>query len=192
MHEHKWHYQDENERRKWQDPESILNRIGLKVGQTLIDIGCGEGFFALPAARIVGPGGLIYASDISSEALDALQKKAEAEKLVNIRITSGAAEELVSCEKCADIVFLGMVLHDFKDPEAVLNKTAKMLKAGGKLVDLDWKKVATPIGPPTEIRFDQNYASQMIKKAGFRIERIEDNGLYHYIIMGVPFASGKN
>ena len=52
-----WHFYDETERRTWQNPEEILTAIGLKAGQTLIDIGCGEGFFTLPAARIVGPNG---------------------------------------------------------------------------------------------------------------------------------------
>ena len=108
--QHKWHYQDESERRKWQNPESILKRIGLKTGQTLVDIGCGEGFFALPAARIVGRAGLIYAGDISTEALETLQRKAEIEKLENILISAGAAEELTMCEGCADIVFMPIAI----------------------------------------------------------------------------------
>jgi len=192
LQQHKWHYQDENERRKWQNPESILKRFGLKAGQTLVDIGCGEGFFALPAARIVGPAGLIYASDISTEALEMLQKKAESEKLKNIHISAGAAEELSICERCADMVFLGMVLHDFKDPTAVLNRAVKMLKIGGKLIDLDWKKVVTSIGPPVNIRFDEALASRMIEQAGFKIEWVEDSGQYHYIIASVLPRSSEN
>ena len=190
--QHKWHYQDESERRKWQNPESILKRIGLKTGQTLVDIGCGEGFFALPAARIVGRAGLIYAGDISTEALETLQRKAEIEKLENILISAGAAEELTMCEGCADVVFMGMVLHDFKDPAAVLKKALKMLKTRGTLIDLDWKKVTTPIGPPLNIRFDEGLASQMIQQAGFKVQWVEDNGQYHYIVAAVPSHSSEN
>ena len=50
---------DDHERRKWQNPEAILSSIGLRPGFTLIDIGCGSGFFALPAAKIVGKKGKV-------------------------------------------------------------------------------------------------------------------------------------
>jgi ubiquinone/menaquinone biosynthesis C-methylase UbiE len=192
VHEHKWHYQDEKERRQWQDPEAILRRSGLKAGQTLADIGCGDGFFTLPAARMAGPTGLIYASDINSEALKELQRKADAEKLLNIRVREGAAEDLLLCEKCADIVFLGMVLHDFRDPAAVLKQALKTLKPTGRLINLDWEKAAEPIGPPMGIRFDRSLAAQMIEQAGFKVEWVEDSGQYHYLIAAIPFARSGN
>jgi cyclopropane fatty-acyl-phospholipid synthase-like methyltransferase len=50
---HSIHHGDETERRKWQNPEAILSEIGLKSGQTFVDIGCGDGSFAIPAARLV-------------------------------------------------------------------------------------------------------------------------------------------
>ena len=56
---------DEQERRKWQNPENILDGIGLHPGMTFIDIGCGQGFFTIPAAKIVGDSGKVYASDIN-------------------------------------------------------------------------------------------------------------------------------
>ena len=49
----------------------------------------------------------------------------------------GRAEDTIFCEACADIVFFGMVLHDFSDPVKVLLNTGRMLKATGRLVDLD-------------------------------------------------------
>ncbi len=52
------------ERRKMQNPESILIDIGLKPGMIFVDIGCGDGYFALPAARMVGPEGKVIAIDI--------------------------------------------------------------------------------------------------------------------------------
>jgi cyclopropane fatty-acyl-phospholipid synthase-like methyltransferase len=48
---------DDPERKEWQDPELILPAIGLGEGMTFVDAGCGEGYFALPAARRVGPRG---------------------------------------------------------------------------------------------------------------------------------------
>jgi cyclopropane fatty-acyl-phospholipid synthase-like methyltransferase len=47
-----WHYSNEEERRNG-TPEAILTEIGLKAGMTFLDIGCGDGFFALPSAEMV-------------------------------------------------------------------------------------------------------------------------------------------
>jgi ubiquinone/menaquinone biosynthesis C-methylase UbiE len=69
---------DEQERRKWQNPEDILSEIGLLHGMTFTDIGCGQGFFTVPAAKIVGNGGKIYASDISQVNIQKLREKVDA------------------------------------------------------------------------------------------------------------------
>jgi len=74
--------------------------------------GCGDGFFTLPAARLVGEKGSVYAVDEDSDAVDRLNRKAALEGLTNIRSKAAGAEETVLCEACADIVFFGIVLHD--------------------------------------------------------------------------------
>jgi ubiquinone/menaquinone biosynthesis C-methylase UbiE len=47
----------DTDRLRWQNPKAILDRIGLKLSSTFVDLGCGEGFFAIPAAQIVGKNG---------------------------------------------------------------------------------------------------------------------------------------
>ena len=180
---HGFPHMDESERRKWQDPEAILAEIGLKPGDTFVDIGCGEGFFALPAARVVGKKGTVYGVDIDRGAIERLKLSANKQALKNLILTVGEAETAVFCDRCADIAFLGIDLHDFSDPSAVLNNARKMLKPGGKLVDLDWKKEPSPFGPPLEIRFDEAKAKSLIENAGFRVESIKPNGVYHYLII---------
>ena len=72
---------DDPERRQWQDPEQILSSIGVEPGMVFIDIGCGDGYFALPAARKVGPRGKVYANDIDPGAIERLRIQAEKEGL---------------------------------------------------------------------------------------------------------------
>ncbi len=98
------------ERRKYQNPEAILQQIGLKPGMTVVDMGCGGGFFALPAARIVGKKGKLYASDINSEGIDDLRRLAGEDGLANIEFSIGQAEDLVLGREHADIVFFGLVV----------------------------------------------------------------------------------
>lgn len=182
MHSHK-RYHDEAERRQWQEPEPILKTIGMGPGKKMADIGCGSGFFALPAARMAGSSGAVYGVDADAGALKELREKAEREGLTNIFLFSGDAEGIVPCEGCADIVFFGICLHDFKDPGQVLVNAKRILNKGGLLADLDWKKKPTSRGPPQEIRFDEAKASALIEAAGFTIESVEDPGPDHYLIL---------
>jgi ubiquinone/menaquinone biosynthesis C-methylase UbiE len=173
-------------RRAWQNPEAILAQIELRPGSVFVDVGCGDGFFALPAARLVGKMGRVYGIDIDADAIEMLRRKASEEGLGNLDLKVGEAEETLPCEACADIVFFGIDLHDFRDPFKVLINARKMLKHDGRLVDLDWKKEPTELGPPMRIRFSQDQAAGLIVKAGFKIESTTEAGPYHYLIMARP------
>lgn len=179
-------FHDEKERRRWQNPEAVLRDIGLSPGFTLVDVGCGDGFFALPAARFVGEKGIVYALDGNDDAIDRLNKKAVMQGLRNLRCEVGEAEETVLCEGCADVVFFGIVFHDFEDPVKVLMNAKRMLKATGRLVDLDWKKESMELGPPLGIRFSEEEAVRLIESVGFRVETVKETGRFHYVIIAKP------
>jgi ubiquinone/menaquinone biosynthesis C-methylase UbiE len=186
MHGSKRYRFDDETRKKWQDPEEILRRIGLLPGMVFVDVGCGEGFFSVPASRIVGHRGRIYAFDINAEEIGRLEETAEREGLGNIVARVGEAEKTILFEAEADMVFLGIDLHDFADPAQVLHNAGKMIKPTGRLVDLDWKKDQMDMGPPFHIRFDEAKASRLISEAGFTVEAVTESGPYHYIIIAKP------
>jgi ubiquinone/menaquinone biosynthesis C-methylase UbiE len=184
----KWHFIDETTRREWQNPEAVLHILGLNPGFIFVDLGCGDGFFALPAARLVGSAGKVYGIDISSQAIDRIRRKAENEGLSNLELITGKAEETVPCSSCADIVFFGDVLHDFQDPTRVVSNARRIVKPNGKLANLDWKKTPTDIGPPNAIRFDEATAISLIESAGFKVESVSKSGKYHYLITANPVS----
>ena len=150
------------------------------------DIGCGSGFFSLPASRIVGERGRVYAVDMDERAISELAAAAEAENLSNVITMVGPAERLVPCVTCADIVFFGINLHDFEDPSLVLRNARATVKPGGRLVDLDWKKEEMELGPPVTVRFDEEKAGSLIREAGFRLDSVPEVGPYHYMLIAVP------
>jgi ubiquinone/menaquinone biosynthesis C-methylase UbiE len=174
---------DDHDRRKWQNPEAILSSIGLKSSFTFIDMGCGDGFFALPAARIVGKKGKVYGLDTNAESIARLKEQASREGLKNLYLTIGRAEETIICKSCADIIFVGMALHDFQDPSKVLENATSMARPTGRLVNLDWKKEPMELGPPLRIRFSQEMAVRLIEGAGFTVETVRDSGPYHYLVI---------
>lgn len=181
-----FHYHDEEDRRTWQNPEKILAAIGLRPGMTLIDVGCGEGFFALPAARMVGAGGKVIGIDRSEGAVSRMLARAAGEGLANIQGIAAMAEETVACTGCADIVFFGIDLHDFDNPRRVLANARRMIRPGGVLADLDWRKEETPFGPPIAIRFTEEKAADMVREAGFDIVRVEPLEPWFYEVIARP------
>lgn len=179
----KTHVYDEEGRRKWQNANAILTEIGLRPGVTFIDVGCGEGFFALPAARLVGAGGRVYGLDVNPQVIERLEERATREGMSNLRLKVGKAEDVVLCEACADFVFFGIVLHDFDEPAKVLANAARMLNPEGRLVDLDWKKKPMEFGPPLQIRFSEKEATHLIEAGGFKVQTAKEIGPYHYLVI---------
>jgi ubiquinone/menaquinone biosynthesis C-methylase UbiE len=175
------------ERRLWQDAPAILSQIGLKPGDTMADIGSGDGYFSIPAARIVGESGKIYSLDVSAEAISELKAAASIAGLTNIQTAVGEAENTPLCRGCADVVLMANVLHDFNDPVAALKNVRLMLKPGGKLADLDWKKDKDQMhGPPFAKRFDQEKAAALLKEAGFKVMSSALVGPFHYLLIAAP------
>lgn len=187
-------FHDDEERRRWQNPEEMLSAIGVTPGSVFMDIGCGSGFFTVPAARLVDNHGKVYALDRSRNAVARLKERAATEGLRNLVAEVGMAEDRIFCQACADIVFFGIVLHDFDDPDKVLLNAGKMLKTAGRLVDLDWKKEPMELGPPLDVRFSEQQAIRRIRGAGFQIDSVQDSGLYHYLIVAThrQVGSSKN
>jgi ubiquinone/menaquinone biosynthesis C-methylase UbiE len=133
------------------------------------------------AAKKVGPKGRVYAVDVDGSRIELLEDKADAQGLENIVAVVGRAEDTLFCVGCADVVFFSMDLHDFDDPEKVLANAKTMLKPGGKIVDVDWKKMQMDFGPPYEVRFSEQKATEMLHNIGFTVE-VAEAGPYHYTV----------
>jgi ubiquinone/menaquinone biosynthesis C-methylase UbiE len=122
---------------KWRDryrnpAKKRLDRLGIKEGQTVLDFGCGIGSFSIPAARLVGERGKVYALDIHPLAIEAVEKKVRKEGLNNIEIIhsdrdTGLADESV------DVILPYTVLHEVKDKQALLEELHRVLKPDGFL-----------------------------------------------------------
>ena len=76
-------------RKRWNEwlrshVEEVLPEIGVKESQTILDFGCGTGLYAIPAARLVGKRGKIYALDKNAGALETLKESVRKEGLENV------------------------------------------------------------------------------------------------------------
>lgn len=120
--------------KRWLDKNAseFLAEIGVNEGRVVLDFGCGSGTYTIPAAKLVGEGGRVYALDISRRALDRMEEKAEQEGLKNIvRIEASGDEEISLEDKTIDLMLLIDVLYEIDDREALFEEACRILKPGG-------------------------------------------------------------
>jgi len=163
------HGKNFEEREKILPPRQILTDFGLRAGRRLADLGCGYGFFALPAAEIVGPGGLVAAVDINGKALAELQKRALAGNLhETIRTYQAEGTSVPLPDKHVEIALIANVLHELGDPPAYLREAHRILVDGGQLWVIEWQKNGTlTMGPPPADRKSVEEWAALIREAGF-------------------------
>jgi len=119
-------------RDRLRSPARILQKAGIGVGMTVLDFGCGPGSFSLAAARLVGPGGQVFAVDIHPLAVKSVRKSAERRGIENLRTISEIGSAAVPDGR-VDIVLIYDVLHDLGDVDQTLADIHRILKPGGRL-----------------------------------------------------------
>jgi ubiquinone/menaquinone biosynthesis C-methylase UbiE len=92
----------------------ILEKACIKRGKTVLDFGCGSGTYTIPAAKIVGEKGIVYALDKDKKVLDKLMQKAESAGLGNIkRIDTSGELKIPLPDESVDVVLLYDVFHSY-------------------------------------------------------------------------------
>ena len=125
--------------KRWLREEGMvfLADIGIKKGQRVLDFGCGAGHYTIPAARVVGRDGEVFALDKDREALNQLEQTARSEGLKNIVPIVGQWEELKIHlqDESIDAMLLYDVLHymELKKRKRVYENGHRILKKGAIL-----------------------------------------------------------
>ena len=133
------------------DPKKVLQYCGVKPGMNLADLGCGpNGYFAIPMAKMIGPGSKVYAIDIIKASLESLESKADLIGLSNI-ITVWSNLEKVGAANVPrgtiEMSFIVNTLNQSNQHREILIETASLLKPNGKIVIIDWDKNTGGGGP---------------------------------------------
>ncbi len=118
-----------------QPPKKIVGPY-IAEGDTVIDLGCGPGFFTLPMAELAGNAGHVIAVDLQSEMLAKIRKKLDGSPLKNrITLHRCRADSLNLDESVrADFVLAYYMIHETPDQPAFFKAIKKILKPGGKVL----------------------------------------------------------
>jgi len=124
----------DNPLRRWLgDPIKTLKTVGLKPGLKVVEVGCGPGFFTIPAAEIVGNKGFVYAVDVHPRAIERVKKKIERKGIKNVRpMLTNASNTGLSAESI-DLVFMFGLPYIVGGQGNVISEMCRILKPGGIL-----------------------------------------------------------
>lgn len=158
-------------RETWQPPERIMDVIGVKPGMKIGEAGAGRCYLTFPLARRVGSGGIVFANDISTSALNVIKERVAREELGNIRIVAGEVEDPLFPEKNLDMVIMVYVLHEVERPKPFLKNIHKYLKQGGLLVIIERNTNEDRTHFPSFMTKKQIF--ETVDKTEYELDRIE-------------------
>lgn len=161
--------------------------LPVKTGSIALDLACGSGVYSMFLSDIVGDPGLVYAVDLWKEGLQILGKEIEDKNITNILpMLNDATKEIEIDYHSVDVCLMATVLHDFEEMNksgAVLKQVKTILKPGGHLAVIEFKKIDSPPGPPKKIRLSEDETERMVTGYGFRKVKAIDIGDYNYLML---------
>jgi ubiquinone/menaquinone biosynthesis C-methylase UbiE len=171
---------DSSDRQKFLNPDIILEKAGLNDDTVLADLGCGTGYFSIPASLRIKK---VYAIDVQQEMLDILHEKIRTMGLGNIETILSKESSVPLPDNSVDVLFMVNVFHELDDRISILKEGMRILSGKGRLIIIDWKKVEIDFGPPFEERLSSDEVISICTDTGFGIlERLEA-GPYNYLLI---------
>ena len=125
-------------RRLIQPPGKIVAPY-IQEGSTVIDMGCGPGYFTIDMAKMVGPGGRVIAVDIQVKMLERVRKKAQKHRLEERIVYHTAESDHIGLNQTADFILAYYMIHEIPDKTKTLGELKNLLKDGGKMLVVEPK-----------------------------------------------------
>nr|WP_183313750.1 class I SAM-dependent methyltransferase [Halomonas fontilapidosi] len=170
----------------WPDPDGVVRALRIGQGMTVVDLGCGDGYFTAAIARQVASGRVIGV-DLDPDMLE--QAQAACAGMPNSDWLLGdamALSRLLSAP--ADYVLIANTFHGAPDKTALAREVAAALQPDGRFAIVNWYPLpreettvlGQPRGPKTDMRMSPEHTRADVEPAGFTLERLVELPPYHY------------
>lgn len=164
-----------------QEIARLRHVMDWKPGQTIADVGAGEGEIGFAAAVAVGQTGKVYATELDEDKRKALQEQVEKRGLKNVIVVQAAEKQTNLPDACCDGIVLRRVYHHFTAPMEMDASLLRALKPGGELAVIDFapRKSLTESDPVKGVPANrgghgipQKILTDELSKAGFQLEQV--------------------
>jgi len=146
-------FSTEDARDRAGEAEEVMQLAGVKPGMSVADVGAGEGYYTVRLARVVGLKGRVLAEDIVPEVRDELSDRVQRERLDNVAVKLGTADNPTLPAASFDRVFLVHMYHEVQSPYAFLWHMRESVKTDGLLIVVDSNRPVKQHGmPPAELK----------------------------------------
>lgn len=171
------------EREAEEAPSKALAALELKPGMVVADIGAGSGYYTSRMAKLVGPTGRVFATDIQPGMLEILNRRIQSEGLANVTTVLGAMDDPKLAPASIDLAIMVDVYHELQDPQAFLQRLRPVFKTGGRFVLLEYRK-EDPKVPILEVhKMSVAEVKMELEAEGFVIDKVIDVLPWQHIIV---------
>jgi predicted methyltransferase len=165
-------------REPYQKATDLVAALQVSPGDWVADVGAGAGYYAMRLSEIVGPGGKVFAEDISSSAMGWLNARVRAFNLKNVEVVKGETNDPKLPSDRLGAVLIVDTYHHFTGYSAMLDKILHSLKPGGCLAIADYSYGEHRSQPRVDQvklhEIDPALVRDEITKAGFSVVKCED------------------
>tara|TARA_B100000029_G_C17551490_1_gene950270 strand:- start:658 stop:1353 length:696 start_codon:yes stop_codon:yes gene_type:complete len=179
------------DRDAWQDPERIMDLLGITSGTTVADVGAGGGWFTIKLANRVGPKGLVYAEDIQREMIESINRRVNRTNLSNVETIIGTFNN-PKIPKPVDAVLMVDVYGEVEDPATLLRNVIPQLKKEGRIGIVEHRLNGGGPGPPLQDRVDPETIIKAAKAAGLELVTHDDSFRYQYLLIFVQSSNNND
>jgi ubiquinone/menaquinone biosynthesis C-methylase UbiE len=171
------------ERMAEQKPDEVIAALGLKQGEAIADIGAGSGLFAFRFAPHVGSSGRIYAVDINSDMILYMNRYIRDKGVKNVVTVLSPPDDPLLHDASIDRFFICNTWHHVPGQAHYVALMKKMLRPGGQIIVVDYKKEQLPVGPPPEMKTAREDVIRQIESGGFKLYKEHTFLPYQYFLV---------
>ena len=165
---------ERSEREKEENVSSLIKNMKIKSNEVIADIGAGSGYHAFRMASLA-PNGLVYAVDIQTEMLMAIENKKTFSENSNIETILGTEKTVELPKNSVDKILMVDVYHEFSFPIEMIASMKSALKSNGELFLIEYRAEDPLVPIKTIHKMSEKQAIKEMEAAGFKLRKNIDN-----------------
>jgi len=166
------------------DAVKTFELMDIKPDSRFLDLACGIGKYSIEIADNIGVKGTVYAVDLWQEGIEALKQEIKTKNIKNINaILADISKKLPLEESSIDSCLMATILHDLSESnqKSTMQEVTRLVKPGGMLNIIEFKKIDKGPGPPIDIRMEESQIEALVTPYGFKKVISSEVGAFNYL-----------